>query len=58
MKRMRSIYKSEKGVNLNYEKILTKSLLMAWDYQFKRELRKFPMENASMPYIDFGGRVL
>lgn len=59
MKLMHIISKKEGGDNSNNEKILTEKFIDGVrDYQLKRELRKFSMENPSMPFIEFRGRVL
>lgn len=59
MKLMHSINKKEGGDSSNNEKILTEKFIDGVrDYQLKRELRRFSMENPSMPFIEFRGRVL
>lgn len=59
MKLMHSINKKEGGDSSNNEKILTEKFIDGVrDYQLKRELRRFSMENPSMPFIEFRGRGL
>lgn len=49
----------KKGGNSNNERILTERFVDGVrGYQLKRKLRRFSMENPSMPFIEFRGRVL
>lgn len=49
----------KKGSNSNNERILTERFVDGVrGYQLKRKLRRFSMENPSMPFIEFRGRVL
>lgn len=59
MKLMHSINMKEGGDSSNIEKILTEKLIDGVrDYQLKRELQRFSMENPSMPFIEYHRCVL
>ena len=59
MKLLHNIGKKEGGEITNKDKILTEKFIDGVrDQQLKRELRRFSMENAALPFIEFRGRML
>ena len=59
MKMLHNIEKKEGSEMQNKDKILTEKFIDGVnDQQLKRELRRFSMENASLPFIEFRGKML
>ena len=56
---LHNIEKKEGSEMPNKDKILTEKFIDGVnDQQLKRELRRFSMENASLPFIEFRGKML